>query len=92
MNAKPSFTSSPLWRYGFLGVLLVMLAWICCDLPQKLHSDAPGRFTSVIISLMLIFQHIAFWCLPAGRFKTVFNVFVYAWTIFGCAYSYIYGF
>jgi hypothetical protein len=92
MNAQQSWKQNWQWRYGFLVLLLVLLVWNLSDSSQGLRSQAAGRFSNLIILLMLIFNHIAFSCIPIGRFKTAFRMFSYAWVIFGCVYVFTRGF
>jgi hypothetical protein len=92
MTTQQSFTQSWRWRYGFLALLLVLFVWNLMEFPERLHSQAPDRFSGMIITLMLIFNHIAFWCIPPGRLRAVFRAFAYAWVVFGCAYVFTKGF
>jgi hypothetical protein len=96
MNAQQPFTHSwqylMTWKYGFLVVLLLLLVWNLWDLTRRLHSQAPGRFSNLIVSLMLIFNHFSEHYVPPGRLKTAAQFFTCAWVVFGCAYVFTNGF
>ena len=92
MNTSQPFIERWQWRYGFLAVLLLLFLRDLWDLPQRLHTYASGRFEGIILTLMLVLNHLAFWCVPAGRLRTVFRVLACAWVVFGCAYVFTRGF
>ncbi|MGD1031092.1 MAG: hypothetical protein ABSA05_08120 [Opitutaceae bacterium] len=92
MSTDRPFVQSWQWRYGFLAVLLTLFVWNLSAFPQLLHSHVAGRFHGIILSLMLIFNHVGAFCVPTGRFKTGFLIFAMAWAVFGCAYIFTRGF
>ena len=92
MHTKQSFTRSWQWRYGFLALLLPLFAWSLWLLPGGLKAHLPAPFTGIIISLMLIFNHVAFMCVPSGRIAAGLRVFAVIWLAFGCAYVFTRGF
>jgi hypothetical protein len=92
MNAQQPFTQGWQWRYGFLALLLLLLVHDLWNFPHMLHSQAAGRFSSLIISLMLICSHVSFCCIPPGRLKAAFQFFACAWVAFGFAYVFTRGF
>ena len=92
MTPAPSFTSSARWRYGFLCILLLLLAWNLFDLPEALRSQKPGRFSSLFVALMLLFNHVAFFCIRSPTFRRVATGLGVAWLLFACAYIFTQGF
>jgi hypothetical protein len=92
MTEQKLFTHSWQWRYGFLALLLLLLIGNLWSFPPSSAPPAAGRYSGLIISLMLIFNHIAFCLVPTGRLKTVFTYLAFAWLAFGCAYTFTRGF
>ena len=92
MHTKQSFTRSWQWRYGFLALLLAIFTWSLWLLPGGLHANLPAPFTGIIISLMLIFNHVAFACVPAGFLATGLRVLAAIWVVAGGAYVFTRGF
>ena len=89
--AQPS-TSSALWRYGFLCVLLLLLVWNLFDLPDALRSQKPARFSSLFVALMLVLNHVAFFCIRSPMLRRVATGVATAWLLFACAYIFTHGF
>jgi hypothetical protein len=92
MNTQQPFTQSWKWRCGFLALLLLLLVWNLWGFSQMLHSQSAGRFSNLIVCLMLVLNHVSAYCIPPGRLKSPFQWFATAWLVFGCAYVFTSGF
>src|SRR4051812_43095899 len=92
MTPMQPFTSSARWRYGFLCILLLFLAWDLFELPDALRSQKPGRFSSLFVTLMLLFNHVAFFCIRPPILRRVATGVAIAWLLFACAYIFTHGF
>ncbi len=86
------FTQSWRWRYGFLGLLLLLFVWDLMELRSRPDSHGADRFSGMILCLMLIFNHVAYWLIPAGGFRAAFRAFAWAWAVFGFVYVLTRGF
>jgi hypothetical protein len=86
MNFDNSFIASARFRYGFLAILLILLAWDFWELPGQLRSGSATPYRGVFLALLLIFNHVAFFCLPQGTLRRAARVFAVAWLCFVLVY------
>lgn len=83
---SPGQPGNPIFAYGFLIVIVLMLIWniqVLMDTPPSYHYDRCGN---LVVALMLLFNHLAFqfrW--PAGV-TVALRVLSLGWTVFGLFY------
>jgi hypothetical protein len=88
MHFDNTFIASAKFRYGFLAILLALLACDLWELPGQLHSGSAIPYRAVFLSLGLIFNHLAFFCLPHRAASRVARVFAVAWLTFVLVYGF----
>ena len=82
------FVPSNLWRYGFLGVIICLLAFnglILLNWTGSSHSHVP--YVNLVVALGLLFYHIAFYFTKTGWPSLVMKTIVLIWIVFGLAYA-----
>jgi hypothetical protein len=87
MNAQ-NITDSTISRYGFLILLLALLVVDLQALPGDLHSGVRTPFRGVFLSLALIINHVAFFCIPSGPAAKALRGFAGAWIVFVILYGF----
>jgi hypothetical protein len=87
MNAR-AVADSTIFRYGFLLLLLALLAFDLQALPGDLHSGMRAPFRGVFLSLALIINHVAFFCIPSGPAAKALRGFAGAWIVFVILYGF----
>jgi hypothetical protein len=70
MNAQASLNQKPaVWRYGFLALLIVSVVCNLALLPGSLRSHHGLPFYGLVVSIALLLNHLAFFCLRPGRVR-----------------------
>jgi hypothetical protein len=76
----------PVYAYGFLCLLLALLAWQV-KLVMEMSADYPGnRYTGIIVISMGLLNHLAWVFRWPDRFKLVLRVISAVWTVFALVY------
>ncbi len=80
----------PLWSYGFLGIILCLLAFTGFQF-LTWHNFGSNRVLNfnVLVALMLLFNHIGFHFTKTGRKSRVMRIVAYVWIVLVFAYIYI---
>jgi hypothetical protein len=81
------FVPSNLWRYGFLGVIICLLAFnglILLKWTSSSHSHVP--YVNLVVALGLLLSHIAFYFTKTGWPSLVMKTIAGIWIVFGLAY------
>ena len=90
-SAVTRFTSSYLWKYGMLAVILCSFAFNLFHL-FKFRNFGYDQYGLTTVTLMLLFNHIAFFFTTKGRKSVVMKavacvwivlVFIYMFWVFG---------
>ena len=82
------FVLNYLWKYGFLGVILCLLAFnglILLKWTSSSHSHVP--YVNLVVALGLLFHHIAFYFTKTGWPSLVMKTIAGIWIVFGLAYA-----
>ena len=84
------FVLGSFWKYGFLGVILCLLAfnvilvliWEDPSFDQYAHP----KYAGLVVALMLLFNHIAFYLTNKGWQSHVMKTVAVIWLVLGVAY------
>jgi hypothetical protein len=85
---QESITDNNLIRYGFLAIIVALFAasiLLLITLPASYHSD---RYSSLIIGLMLLLNHLAFQFRWPKAMTIVIRVIATLWVLFGFFYMF----
>src|SRR5262245_59790961 len=80
------FAGTATYRHAFLAFLLVLLAfgsWVCIQLPP---SYKVGRYTNVVVPLMLLFNYLAHAFPWRRRLRISLRILAWSWAAFGLTY------
>ena len=80
------FVPSNLWRYGFLGVIICLLAFNGLIL-LKWGNFNHVPYVNLVVALGLLFHHIAFYFTKTGWPSLVMKTIAGIWIVFGLAYA-----
>jgi hypothetical protein len=83
---QPAFTTRPAWRYGFLLLILLLLAWSIWILPENLACHKSPPYSGIIIPLMLLFNHLSANFVQSPEKKKIANIMALSFVILGGAY------
>jgi hypothetical protein len=91
MQIQQPFSQKPSWRYGFLVVCLVLLAssiliHIEDANARHLNPNRSADFGLIIVSLILLINHVAFQLVQSPRLKKIAKIIAIAFGVFGSAY------
>lgn len=87
VSAETGFTSSYLWKYGFLALILCLLAY-GLFLQIKWRKFEYDEFTNLVVPLMLLFNHIACYLTTKGWKSVVMKTVAWVWIVLGFAYMF----
>ena len=79
-SAKTGFTSSYLWKYGFLAVILALLAWGIFIL-FKFRNFGYDNYGGLMVGLMALFNHIAYYFTTKGWKSVVMKTVASVWIV-----------
>lgn len=79
------FTSRRLWKYGFLGVVLCLLAFSVMNLLTS-RNFGYDQYGGPVIALILLFNHIAYYFTTEGWKSIVMKTVAWVWIAFGLVY------
>ena len=84
-SGATGFTSSYLWKYGFLALLLCFLV---SDVRHLLRwrNFAYDQYGGIIITLALLFNHVAFYLTMKGRKSIVMKAVACVWIVLAFVY------
>lgn len=79
------FASRRLWKYGFLGIVLCLLAFSVMNLLRSRNFDY-DQYGGPVIALILLFNHIAYYFTTEGWKSVVMKTIAWVWIAFGLVY------
>lgn len=79
------FASRRLWKYGFLGVVLCLLAFSIINLLRS-RNFGYDQYGNLVIGLGLLFFHIAYYFTTKGWKSVVMKTVAWVWLVFGWVY------
>ena len=79
------FTSSNLWKYGVLVLLLCLLAYNVLHL-LKFRNFGYDQYGPPMLTLMLLFSHISLYLTTKGRKSIVMKTVAWVWIALVFAY------
>ena len=79
------FASRRLWKYGFLGIVLCLLAFSVMNLLRSRNFDY-DQYGGPVIALILLFNHIAYDFTTEGWKSIVMKTIAWVWIAFGLVY------
>ena len=80
----------PAYRYGMLVIILALLAWNVQFLLSLPATYSGHRFGSIIVPLMLLFNHLAFSFRWPLNVSFAMHVLAYGWLVLGCCYIFFF--
>ena len=81
-----------LWKYGFLGVILCLLAFnVVLFFNGRDSGSAKALNLNLMVALMLLFNHIAYYFTTKGWKSWVMKTVVWVWIVFVFVYIYVSG-
>ena len=91
-SAKTEFTQSPLWKYGFLIIILCLLVPIVLILITERNFDPKSViYLNIMVVLILLFNHIAYYITTKGWKSRVMKIGAWVWIVFVFVYMYVTG-
>ena len=85
VSTEVEFTFNLLWGYGFLVLILCFLAW-GVFIFFKQWDFGYDQYGGLMIALMLLFNHIAYFLTTKGRKSIVMKTVAWVWMVFVFAY------
>lgn len=76
---------SNLCKYGFLAIILCLIAFNVILL-LAFQNFAIDQYGNLMISLMVLFNHIGFNLMKKGKKRRVMRIVAGVWTVLGCLY------
>lgn len=73
------------YKYGFLLLILFLVVWSADPLMKWQNFDR-FQFSSIVVPLMLLFNHIAYQFTKKGWLSRVMKTIAWIWIVFGCTY------
>ncbi len=73
------------YKYGFLVLIFCLLIWDIRLLLERQNFDY-DQYGGLIIGLMLLFNHIAYYITKKGWLSRVMKTIAWVWIVFGFAY------
>ena len=87
MDQRSNPVEGSLWKHGFLAFIIVLLVFNLCHLVHMIRIDYPyHKYVNLVVSLMLLFNHIAFSYTTQGRVSIIMKGIAFAWLAFGLIY------
>ena len=87
VSTEVEFTFNLLWKYGFLALILCLLAY-GLFLQFKWRKFEYDEFTGLVVPLMLLFNHIASYLTTKGWKSVVMKTVAWVWIVLGFVYMY----
>ena len=81
------FVPRRLWKYGFLGLIIFLLAFSVYHLLGS-RNFGYDQYINIVVVLMLLFNHIAYYFTTKGWKSIVMKTVAWVWMAFGLAYLY----
>ena len=81
------FMPRQLWKYGFLGIILCLLAFNVMNLLRS-RNFSYDQYGGPVIGLVLLFNHTAYYFTKTGWKSIVMKTVAWVWIAFGLAYFY----
>ena len=81
------FVPKRLWKYGFLGLIIFLLAFNVYHLLGS-RNFGYDQYVNIVVVLMLLFNHIAYYFTTKGWKSIVMKTVTWVWIAFGFAYLY----
>lgn len=79
------FAPRRFWKYGFLGIILFVLAFSVINLIRS-RDFGYDQYSGPIIGLILLFNHIAYYFTTKGWKSVVMKTIAWVWIVFGTVY------
>ena len=73
------------YKYGFLVLIIFLVVWSADPLMKWQNFDR-FQFSSIVVPLMLLFNHIAYQFTKKGWLSRVMKTIAWIWIVFGCTY------
>jgi len=83
---QPCSSVSPLWKYGFLGVIVYLVAWEIKLLVQRPESCPGDPYSGIVVTLMLLLNHLAYFFSWRRAVTIALRVLAWVWIVFGLVY------
>jgi hypothetical protein len=83
---SPSYPGKPLFVYGMLAVILLLLAWNFQVWLSTPPSYPYGRYDNFVVALMLLFNHLAFQFRWPAAVTAALRLLAVGWIVFGLFY------
>lgn len=80
VSTEVEFTFNLLWKYGLLGLILCLLAFGVMNL-LKWRNFGYDQYGGLMIALMLLFNHIAFYFTTKGWKSVVMRIGAWVWIV-----------
>lgn len=80
------FADNPWWKYGLFVVLLTLLALQIYWQRDVPHAAADVRYEGIVVTLMLLLNHVAFQFRFGRRTTIVLRIIAWLWIVTGLAY------
>ncbi len=91
-SPKTEFIQRPLWKYGFLIVILCLLAFSVFIFFMTPDFDPKSvSYLNLMIVLILLFNHIAYYITTKGWKSWVMKTVAWVWIVFVFVYMYVTG-
>ena len=89
-SPKTEFTQSLVWKYGFLVVILCLLAFSVVLFFQGRDSGSAKAFNlNLMVVLILLFNHIAYYITTKGWKSWLMKTVAWVWIVLVFVYMYI---
>ena len=85
VSTEIEFTFNLLWKYGFLALILSLLAW-GVFIFFKRWDFGYDQYGGIMIALMLLFNHIAYYLTTKGWQSVVMRTVAWVWIVLVFAY------
>ena len=79
-------TSRPFFKYGFLAFIIILVAWNIYRRVNISPSNTGEPNGNLVISLMLLLNHLAFQYEWRESVSRILNILAWAWIVFGLFY------
>ena len=80
VSTETEFTFNLLWKYGFLALILCLLAFSVMNL-LKWRNFGYDQYGGLMIGLMLLFNHIAYYLTTKGWKSIVMKTVAWVWIV-----------
>ena len=88
-SAKTEFTQSSLWKYGFLIIILCLLAsTVFIFFSPQGFDPKSGAYLTPMVILILLFNHIAYYLTTEGWKSWIMKTVAWVWIVFVLGYMF----